>query len=101
MTEELCRATKIDCYQWYAAVHTDRPDHMHAHVVINNISYRGDKEKHVKAGRSFQSTGSLRQELMDKGNVICKEHGYEHSLVNTRNKVQERLTRCVWCQWGW
>ena len=30
---------------------------------------------------------------MEKGNVICKEHGYEHSLVNTKSKAQERLTR--------
>ena len=93
MVKDLCHRTKIDCYQWYLAVHTDRPDHMHAHVVINNVSYRGDRKQHVKAGKSFQSTGKLRHELMEKGNVICKEHGYEHSLVNTKSKAQERLTR--------
>ena len=93
MVKDLCQRTKIDCYQWYLAVHTDRPDHMHAHVVINNVSYRGDRKQHVKAGKSFQSTGKLRHELMEKGNVICKEHGYEHSLVNTKSKAQERLTR--------
>ena len=93
MVKDLCQRTKIDCYQWYLAVHTDRPDHMHAHVVINNVSYRGDRKQHVKAGKSFQSTGKLRHELMEKGNVICKEHGYELSLVNTKSKAQERLTR--------
>ena len=94
MVKDLCQQyTKIDCYQWYLAVHTDRPDHMHAHVVINNVSYRGDRKQHVRAGKSFQSTGKLRHELMEKGNVICKEHGYEHSLVNTKSKAQERLAR--------
>ena len=67
MVKDLCQPTKIDCYQWYLAVHTDRPDHMHAHVVINNVSYRGDRKQHVKAGKSFQSTGKLRHELMEKG----------------------------------
>ena len=94
MAAQLCRDTKIDNYQWYLAVHTDRPDHLHAHVVINNVSYRANKEQHVKVGHSFQSTAGLRKELMDRGNQICKAYGYEHSLVNTRNKAQERLTRC-------
>lgn len=94
MVAQLCRDTKIDNYQWYLAVHTDRLDHLHAHVVINNVSYKENTKQHVKAGRSFQSTVGLRKELMERGNQICKEHGYERSLVNTRNKAQERLTRC-------
>ena len=61
MVKDLCQRTKIDCYQWYLAVHTDRPDHMHAHVVINNVSYRGDRKQHVKAGKSFQSTDGKRE----------------------------------------
>ena len=94
MVAKLCRDTRIDNYQWYLAVHTDRPDHLHAHVVINNVSYRANKKQHVKLGHSFQSTADLRKELMERGNQICKAYGYEHSLINTRNNAQERLTRC-------
>ncbi len=94
MVAELCRETKINDYQWYLAVHTDRPDHLHAHVVINNVSFKSDRKHHVKAGHSFQSTAGLRKELMERGNQICKAYGYERSLVNTKNKAQERLTRC-------
>ncbi len=93
MVKDLCQRTKIDCYQWYLAVHTDRPDHMHAHVVINNVSYRGDRKQHVKAGKSFQSTGKLRHELMEKGMSSVKNTDMNDSLVNTKSKAQERLTR--------
>ena len=35
MTEELCRNSKIDCYQWFSAVHyKDTPKHLHCHVIV-------------------------------------------------------------------
>ena len=53
MVKDLCQRTKIDCYQWYLAVHTDRPDHMHAHVVINNVSYRAIVNSMLRLGKAF------------------------------------------------
>lgn len=94
MAEELCEKTEISNYQWFAAVHyKDRPIHSHCHIVVNNVAYKDSDDKKIKAGKSFQSTRAFTQQLMEKGNQICKEHGYEHSLVNPGRKAHERFSR--------
>lgn len=88
MTEELCRNSKIDCYQWFSAVHyKDTPKHLHCHVIVGNTAIRDSKEQKVQKGKSFRSTAKFRKSLMQEANRICKEYGYEHSLVAEHGKA--------------
>ena len=92
MTEELCRNSKIDCYQWFGAVHKDMPNHLHCHVIVGNTAIRDDKDRHIKKGKSFRSTQKFRKELMKEANQVCKRYGYEHSLVSGKGKgVRETM----------
>ena len=94
MAEELCEKTEISNYQWFAAVHyKDRPIHSHCHIIVNNVAYKDSDDKKIKAGKSFQATRDFTCRLMEKGNQICKEHGYEHSLVNPGRRANERFAR--------
>lgn len=87
MTEKICRDTKIDCYQWFSAVHyKDRPSHIHSHVVVGNTAIRDDKKRRIEIGRSFRSSNSFRRGIMRYANSVCKEYGYEHSLVSEHGK---------------
>ena len=93
MTEELCRNSKIDCYQWFSAVHyKDTPKHLHCHVIVGNTAIRDSKEQRIRKGKSFRSTVTFRKTLMKEANQMCKEYGYEHSLVSERGKgVRETM----------
>lgn len=92
MTEELCRNSKIDCYQWFGTVHKDAPNHLHCHIVVGNTAIQEDKERHIEKGKSFRSTQRFRRELMKEANQMCKKYGYEHSLVSGRGKgVRETM----------
>lgn len=93
MTEELCRNSKIDCYQWFSAVHyKDTPKHLHCHVIVGNTAIRDSKEQRIRKGKSFRSTVTFRKTLMKEANQMCKEYGYEHSLVSEHGKgVRETM----------
>ena len=94
MAEELCEKTEISNYQWFAAVHyKDRPIHSHCHIIVNNVAYKDSEDKKIKAGKSFESTRAFVRQLMETGNQISKEHGYERSLVNPGRKANERFSR--------
>ena len=93
MAEELCRKSKIDCYQWFSAVHyKDRPKHLHCHIVVGNTAIRDDKEFGVEKGKCFKSNNAFRKKLMREANRMCKEYGYEHSIISERGRgVRETL----------
>lgn len=93
MAEELCRKSKIDCYQWFSAVHyKDRPKHLHCHIVVGNTAIRDSKEFGVEKGKCFKSNNAFRKKLMREANRMCKEYGYEHSIISERGRgVRETL----------
>lgn len=81
MAEELCHSTQIDDYQWFSAVHHDKPTHLHAHIVVSNCAVRDDEARGITAGKSFRSTESFRAELFEKANDLCRERGYTNSII--------------------
>lgn len=94
MVEELCERTAIDNYQWFGTVHyKTSPDHVHCHLVVSNVAYKDSDDGKIKAGKSFQASRGFTRDLMEKGNEICKTHGYEHSLVNPHGRGEDRITQ--------
>lgn len=86
MAEELCHDTQIDDYQWFSAVHHDKPNHLHAHIVVGNCAIKDDEARGIKIGRSFHSTEAFRAELFEKANELCRERGYTHSIIIPGNE---------------
>ena len=77
MTREICEQSGLKDYPYFAAIHTDT-EHLHAHVVVNNIN--------IRSGKSFQSTKQFREEIMQIANDISRERGYHNSVIDTKQK---------------
>lgn len=82
ITEELCYRTKLTDYPFFGTVHTNT-DHIHSHTIVNNCSIRG---------KSYQSTRSSTKKLQSIANEICKEYGFQHSVIDIDQKAKNRLT---------
>lgn len=83
MTEELCSRTALKDYPYFGTVHTDTPNHLHVHLVVNNCSIQG---------KSYQSTRSSTRQLKQMANEICEEKGFIHSLIDIDKKASVFLT---------
>lgn len=83
MTEELCSQTALQDYPYFGTVHTDTPNHLHIHLVVNNCSIQG---------KSYQSTRSSTRQLKQIANEICEREGFIHSLTDIDKKASVFLT---------
>lgn len=77
MTREICEESGLKDYPYFAAIHTDT-EHLHAHIVVNNIN--------IRTGKSFQSTKQFREDIMQIANKISKSRGYHRSVIDTKQK---------------
>lgn len=82
IAQEVCESTKLKDYPYFGVVHTDT-DHLHSHIVVNNVSVYG---------KSYQSTRESTRELKMVANEICKREGFLQSILDVDKKAGERLT---------
>jgi hypothetical protein len=81
--EILSKIPKLEDYPYFGCVHTDKPTHIHSHIIISNCSIYG---------KSFQTSKADLQRIKEIANEVAEKYGLVHSIINLEQKPAVSLS---------